>query len=75
MADAASGTCLGVYKALYAYAATGEDEVDMEEDQLVLLLERSDDECAELLFSFTPLLIQVSYNCRSWFISNLFCLF
>jgi hypothetical protein len=47
MADAASGKCLGVYKALYAYASTGEDEVDMEEDQLVLLLERSDDECAD----------------------------
>ena len=52
MADASSGTCLGVYKALYAYVATGEDEVDMEEDQLVLLLERSDDECVVFTVSF-----------------------
>ncbi|KIM20446.1 hypothetical protein M408DRAFT_30349 [Serendipita vermifera MAFF 305830] len=48
MADAASGICLGVYKALYAYASTGDDEVDMEEDQLVLLLERSDDDWAKV---------------------------
>ena len=44
MATATSGECFGVYKALYAYEPQGEDEVNMAEDQLVLLLDKSDDE-------------------------------
>jgi hypothetical protein len=36
--------CLGTYKAVYAYTAQGEDEVSVEEDQLVFLLDNSDDE-------------------------------
>ena len=36
--------CLGTYKAVYAYIAQGEDEVSVEEDQLVFLLDNSDDE-------------------------------
>lgn len=35
---------LGVYKALYSYEAQGEDEVAIEEDQLVFVLDNSDDE-------------------------------
>jgi hypothetical protein len=36
--------CLGLYKALYSYAAQGEDEVSVDEDQLVFLLDTSDEE-------------------------------
>lgn len=36
--------CLGTYKAVYAYTAQGDDEVSVEEDQLVFLLDNSDDE-------------------------------
>jgi hypothetical protein len=75
MVNAASGECLGVYRAMYSYAAAGGEEVDMEEDHLVLLLERFDDGCAEFAFSFTPLLTRVSHNWRPWFMPNFFWFF
>jgi hypothetical protein len=40
-----TGECLGLYKATYAYTAQGDDELSMEEDQLVFLMDNSDDEC------------------------------
>ncbi|PVG01079.1 hypothetical protein CPB86DRAFT_812654 [Serendipita vermifera] len=39
-----TGECLGIYKATYAYTAQGEDELSMEEDQLVFLMDNSDDD-------------------------------
>ncbi len=37
---------LGVYKASYDYTAQGDDEISVEEDQLLFLLDGSDDELA-----------------------------
>lgn len=37
-------TYLGVYKATYDYKAQGEDEISIEEDQLLFLLDNSDEE-------------------------------
>lgn len=45
MTTTGTAPCLGLYKAQYTYTAQGEDEVSMEEDQLVFLLDNSDDEC------------------------------
>lgn len=48
MAAATSGECFGLYKALYAYESQGDDEVTMQEDQLVLLLDKSDDDWSKV---------------------------
>ncbi len=36
---------LAVLKAAYDYAPTSDDEIALKEDQILLLLERVDDEC------------------------------
>jgi len=38
------GQYLAVLKAVYDYEATSEEEVSMKEDQILFLLERTDDE-------------------------------
>jgi hypothetical protein len=41
----ADSSYLAVLKAAYDYAPQGDDEVAVKEDQLLFLLERTDDEC------------------------------
>ena len=41
---AATGHYLGVLKALYDYSADSEDEISVKEDQILFLIERTDDE-------------------------------
>jgi hypothetical protein len=39
---------IAVLKASYDYAPQSEDEIEIKEDQLLLLIERTDDECVPL---------------------------
>jgi hypothetical protein len=39
---------LGVFKASYDYVAQSDDEVAIKEDQTLLLIERTDDECVSV---------------------------
>jgi hypothetical protein len=39
---------IAVLKASYSYAPQSEDEIEIKEDQLLLLIEKTDDECVAL---------------------------
>jgi hypothetical protein len=47
---------IAVLKASYDYAPQSEEEIEIKEDQLLLLIERTDDECVPLS----------SYSMRGW---------
>ena len=52
---------IAVLKASYDYAPQSEDEIEIKEDQLLLLVEKTDDECVHPLYSSGA-----SLTFRSW---------